>query len=408
MSPRQIVGWSLKEAICQTVDPVLLKRFLTAEKEYRCSGSSDLSNTSSNRRPTRKSNRPTLDDAVIADLRSHLISGRLVAYGRATRYATDLTPIPSAAWVQLVFRDCRRSIVAEGGSRSPIITDVRIFPVLYVDDIVDCLHGMPLVQAFRDYVFGDFQLACLQKKPIRYGGEHRQLSSRPALYSSYWDVRHGEVPERGTLGYYMDGRDGPAAHHANEVLRLRFGRVVSLLAEEKLIADGVSRSDGSRVSIPSAMWLRREAHLDLTNGDYFDRYPGESRNLEGKVFPLYLGLTLRRAQAQSLHVKHTDRDDLQSAPTADARTSKGILTAAERQRIELECKKWLAGLMNASPLIRTYTNEWLLKEAERLWPNISGRSFVTARKAAILQTGAVAWGVAGATPKSRHYNRRGD
>ena len=192
---------------------------------------------------------PTPDDAVIADLRSHLISGRLVAYGRATRYATDLTPIPSAAWVQLVFRDCRRSIVAEGGSRSPIITDVRIFPVLYVDDIADRLHGMTLVQAFRDYVFGDFQLACLQKKPVGYGGEHRQLSRRPALYSSYWDVRHGEVPKRATLGYYMDGRDGPAAHHANEVLRLRFGRLVSLLAEEKLIAEGVSRSDGSRVSI---------------------------------------------------------------------------------------------------------------------------------------------------------------
>jgi hypothetical protein len=204
MSPPQFAGWRLQEAIRRTVDPALLRRFLAAERDYRRGGSSGLPGASFNH-PRAQGSKPSRD-AVIDGLRSHLISGRLVAHGRATRRAPDLTRIPSAAWVQLVFRDCRRSVVAERATGGPIITDVRIFPVLYVDDIVDRLHGMPLVQAFRDYVFGDFQLACLQKKPVRYGGEHRQLSGRPVLYNSYWDVRHGEVPERATMGYYMDGK----------------------------------------------------------------------------------------------------------------------------------------------------------------------------------------------------------
>jgi hypothetical protein len=199
---------------------------------------------------------------------------------------------------------------------------------------------------------------------------------------------------------------------AEDALRDRFRRIIKPLIDGEIVAEAAVYGQGALIEISRAMWLRKTAVLDLYQGDFYVRYPDPGGDGEERVAPLYLSLMLRRPKtdsAEKLHVRPIDDVDVRPATTASTSEvrGKGIRWAEDQQRIEDECYTWLADIMRKSPNRRSATNGELLSAAQTKWP-ISERSFSAARKRAIAETGAHAWRVAGATPKSPQPNRRDD
>ena len=421
------VGWTLREAIRRAVDPDLLKRCVSAEREWRRVGAptrsvrhvgltNDLCATGTNRGHREmhafRSAQPSAADAVGEALRGHLVSGQLVARGRRGSPLAESVSIPASAWKTLKFGNFTRSIAAEPPPAKTSIYDLRVVPALYADDVVARLDDKPLVQVFDRFVFNDPQVESLRKRAIARGGNPRNVGFQSRLYHAYWYIDHGTAPDDDSIGFLLDRDDLPLARLADEALRDRFRRIIQVLQDGALVAEGALNGQGATVEISRAMWMRPGAVLDLVKGDYFDRYPDSGNDPEDRVAPLYLSLILRRpkpALRDMLHVKPIGHVVLRPATTglSPSPGGKGIRGAADRQRIEGECREWLENLMRESPDQRTATNDQLFATARKRW-GISERSFSTARRLAIADAGAHAWGVAGATPKSLRGNRRGD
>ena len=420
-------GWTLREAIRRTVDPDLLRECVSAERNWREAGAPtrfvrhagvtdglnaiDTPRDESGKRALR--NEQSITTLAVTDaLRSHLLSGQLIASGRRGSPLAEHLPIPSSAWKILKFKSFKRSIATEPGPTKTPVHDVRIVPALYQHDVVAQLDDEPLVQAFNRFVFNDPQVASLRKRAIAHGGKPRTVGFQSRLYHAYWYVAHGTISDDDPVGYLLDGDDAPLARVADRALQDRFCRIVQLLQNGTLVAEGAPRGQGTPIAIPRAMWLRQGAVLDLYKGDYYDHYPDPGADDEDRTAPLYLSLMLRRPNSsptEMLHVKPIQRDGIPASATVFSAKGrgKGARGAVGQQRIEDECREWLVGLMKDSPSKRTATNEKLLATAREKW-GISERSFAMARKLAITETGATAWRVAGASPKSPRDNRRGD
>lgn len=424
---RSSAGWTLREAIRRTVDPDLLRECVSTERNWREAGAPtrfvrhagvndgldaiDTLRDESGKKALRNA-QSTTAHAVAAALRSYLLSGQLVASGRRGSPLSDHLPIPASAWKILKFKSFKRSTAAEPAPAKIQVYDVRIVPALHRHDVVDQLDDEPLVQAFNRFVFNDPQVASLRKRAIAHGGKPRTVGFQSLLYQAYWYVDHGIISDDDPVGYLLDGDDAPLARAADRALQDRFCRIVKLLQSGALVAEGAPRGQGTPIAIPRAMWLRQGAVLDLYKGDYYDRFPDPGDGGEDQTAPLYLSLMLRRpgsTPSEMLHVKPIQRAGVPASATgfSDSGRGKGIRGAASQQQKEDACGEWLIGLMKESPSRRTATNDELLATAREKWA-ISERSFAAARKRAIAETGAVAWRVAGASPKSPRGNRRGD
>lgn len=412
-------GWTLREAIRRTVDPDLLKECVSTERKWREAGAParfvrhggvtdglNAFNTPIDQRGKQALRNAQLNAAfaVTEILRNYLLSGELVASGRRGGPLDDHLPIPGSAWKILKFKSFKRSIAAEPGPANTHIYDLRIVPALYRNDVLDQLDDEPLVQAFNRFVFNDPQVASLRKRAIAHGTKPRTVGFQERLYHAYWYVDHGSVSDNDPIGYLLDGDDAPVARAADRALQDRFRRIVQLLQNGALVAEGAPNGQGAPVKISRAMWLRHGAVLDLYKGDFYDRYPDLGRDGEDRIEPLYLSLMLRRPNSppiKMLHVKPIQHEVVPASATVLSASGrgKGVRGAAGQQRIEDECREWLVGLMKESPSKRTATNDQLLAAAREKW-GISERSFAMARKLAITETGANAWRVAGASPKS--------
>lgn len=424
----QDAGWTLREAIRRTVDTDLLRHCISAERDWRRAGAptrivrsfgldrdAEAGDQGQKNRQARVLRNTQLSAAhsVAEAFRAHLISGQLVARGRRGSPLAEIVFIPASAWKLLTFKNFRRSVVTEPAPNKTAIYDVRIVPALWADNIVYQLDNEPLLRAFDSFVFNDPQVARLRKLAVEGGGEPSTIGFQSRLYQAYWKVDHGIQPIDDPFGFFMDVDDRPFCRSTEVVLRDRFRRIVQLLIDGVIVAEGALNGQGAIVTISRAMWLRKGAVLDLYKGDFYHRYPDPGGDGEKRVPPLYLSLMLRRPRAEStekLHVKPTEHDNARSSTaTFVMETSrKGALGAVARERAQLSCREWLAGLMRESPKKRTHTNDQLWTIAQKNWPGISERSFATARKLAMADTGAHLWGVAGATQKSPQTNRRGE
>src|SRR6185437_10429693 len=179
----------------------------------------------------------------------NLVSGELVARGRRGSPHAESGLIPGSAWKTLNFDDLKRSIVCEPAPSKTKIYDLRFVSALYADDILEHLHGEPLVQAFKRFVFDDPQVASLRRRAIARGGKPRNVGHPHLLYQAYWYVDHGTVPKDDSIGFLSERREGPHAQAANEALRDRFGRLVQLLRDGKLVADGALSGQGAMAEI---------------------------------------------------------------------------------------------------------------------------------------------------------------
>ncbi|HEV2630827.1 MAG TPA: hypothetical protein VGV41_19560 [Pseudolabrys sp.] len=414
----EVAGWTLREAVRRTVDPDLLKQCVSAERDWRRAGARHLDLADDAETRDRQNEQlQLLRDAQLnaaksvgEALRAHLISGQLAARGRRGGPLAEIVSVPASAWKLLTFTDFRRSVATEPAPDKTAIYDVRIVPALWADDALLRLTDQPLLRAFDLFVFNDPQVASLRKTAIARGGKPRTVGFQSRLYHAYWYVDHGTERDTDPAGFLLDGE--PRSRVAEDALRDRFRRIIKPLIDGEIVAEAALSGQGALVEISPAMWLRKTAVLDLYQGDFYDRYPDPSGDGEERVAPLYLSLMLRRPKtgsAEKLHVKPIDHVDVRPATTASTSKThgKGIRWAEDQHRIEHECYTWLADMMRKSPNRRTATNGELLAAARAKWP-ISERSFSAVRKRAIAETGAHAWRVAGATPKSPQPNRRGD
>lgn len=420
----QDVGWTLREAIKRTVDPDLLKQCVSAEREWRKAGApnrfvrsfgldhDDQSDEASlNRRlQSLRNARLSAANAVVEAFRAHLISGQLVAHGRRGSPLAEIVPIPALAWKVLKFKDFKRSVVAEQLPNETAIYAVRIIPALYADDIVNRLDKEPLVKVFDLLVFNDPQVSSLRKKAIARGGEPRTVGFQSRLYHAYWYVDHGNESGDDPTGFLLDGGDHGPSLRAEDALRDRFRRIVRLLINGEIVAEGALYGQGAVTEISRAMWLRKTAVLDLYQGDFYDRYPDPGGDGEARVSPLYLSLMLRRPKAEvpeKLHVKPTEHDLVpqSSLSSASSATHAAELKAARkvqsRVQARRECSEWLQAEMRKSPGKRPFPKPYWREQAAGRWVSLlSYRAFDDAWDEAIAKTGAIAWAAAGAPKRS--------
>jgi len=418
----QSAGWTLWEAVRRTVDPDLLKSCLSARRDWRRAGSPrfvypfrlDRSENAQRNRYLRALQAAHLSaaNAVAEALRAHLVSGLLVARGRRDSPLAEVVSIPAPAWKLLRFKDFKHSIVMEPRPNKTVVYEVRVIPALCSDDVLHRLYDQPLVEVFDRFVFNAPQVAALRKRAVARGGRPRTVGFQSRLHQAYWYIDYGLPPAPASIGGKIDQHDLGQARMADAVLRDRFKRLIQLLLDGTLIAEGAPAGGGEPVEIPRAMWSRKGAVLDLYKGDYFEQYP-DLQASEGHILPLYLGLTLRRAAVpptEMLHVKPIQHDHLlqSTSPaipplTQDPSTnSKAVRNAKSRAEARQECSEWLQEEMRKSPSHRPFPKPKWRQEARARWGDLlSYRAFDDAWDQAVTKSGAVAWAAAGAPKRSK-------
>jgi len=144
------------------------------------------------------------------------------------------------------------------------------------------------------------------------------------------------------------------------------------LSDGRLTADGFNRN-GDLVEIPAREWPRLQ-HFEERDRDVFKFHPLDQYETYSEVL--------------------FQRDELLREwprPVGKAKS-------------EIECRRWLIGLMRESPARRTHPKAELRNIAFRKFKPISLRQFNGAWNRAIEEAGALQWKKAGRTPKkSNHY-----
>jgi hypothetical protein len=190
---------------------------------------------------------------------------------------------------------------------------------------------------------------------------------------------------------------------SDRVLRKRYGTLIGYLRSGKLVAQGLSK-DGAQATIAHSVWQRDRTHLDLYNGDLVEYDPDGRKSLEESYRTICLGLTLSKPNlpAPALHVKPISRDTTLSSTIEGAPSPRGLAKGSQpalRMAAEQACAKWLIAMMKDSPTKRLFTTPELWVQAKRKWPHLTERDYHSARKMAIHETCATAWGAGGAPGK---------
>lgn len=220
-------GWNFQEAVRRTVNPGTMAEWISAER------ASDKDRIKVGTREARKK--------IADDLKAHLESGRLLAWGRQGTRPANFEPIAPSEWTSANFSISRRSMRIGIGNAE--IFDLRIYPVLNAPNALGYLIDKPLLEIFRNYVFADPQVAALRKRAIAKGGEPFDIGFQKRLLQAVWPVDYcwGSVWNK-PMG---DRRNElPSTRLANLVLARRFARLVQYFAKGELIAEGVQHRDG--------------------------------------------------------------------------------------------------------------------------------------------------------------------
>ena len=273
-------GWKLAEAVRRTSDLAALKEAISKRRKWRKAGWPIYitCRAADGRTPDPDPADGAWKAFEVAReprLRDLLARGRLIAWGRRESAVADLKPIPPSAWDHLRIKDFKRSIVRERQMAKSRIFDLRIFPVVHAPDAVDHLADMPLIDAFRQFVFDDPQVAALHAFARARGGQPFEVNFQRGLYEAIWPADFGRGPPSDLLLLMLDrvqcGRFGSRSfcRLATVVLGRRFAALIGALASGELAASGVTQTGQNEV-IPRSLWLRDRTRLDLHNGDLLE------------------------------------------------------------------------------------------------------------------------------------------
>jgi hypothetical protein len=354
--------WTVAEAVRWTVDPAVLWRCIAARKNGRKAGaqlrpprkSTDVKDENA---PHSESNsqvqRNVLDEMrssaleVENALHLHLKSGRLVALGRCGNPDGQVKPVEPSAWDYLKFESLRQSVVSEGPPAQMLIFDVQLYVALDAPDAVGYLAGKTMVEALREFVFGDPQALTLRERAKAKAGRPMEPGFRRGLLSTFWPLYCGGPTWERFLFFWENTRDPVARrleHQANIVLGRRFAKLVEHLSAGHLVAEGIDRSGRSAVAIPRSLWVHERMHIDVVNGDLVELLP-DAESPKDEWSTMFTGLVLRKADvpASVFHGKPKTHDVVRLHTTAPQTTAlrKGIMGAEAQAAARSACSEWL-------------------------------------------------------------------
>jgi hypothetical protein len=319
------------------------------------------------------------DRSVTAALRDLLEQGRLIAWGRRGSATGNDRSIPPSAWRLLRFRDLHLSIVSEhGGGKARMIFDVRLYPVLEAPDAVEHVTGMTFADACQALVLADPEVAVAAERAADAGGKplaHTSSAGRMILPIGHDPATAAKSRARETTAARL-------IREADAILRARFDRLIRLLAEGDVAADGVGKSDGELSSIPRVYWLDRRIRVDLATGDLL-------REIRRTSFALRAVFTRVSLRAPSEQTRLADSNDNQKAgrpprwPREDSRH-------ASMDEFDA-CYLMLCEAMRKNPEQPTKRKDEWWRVARKKWRQLSYRKFQLGWAQAVVETRAFGW-----------------
>jgi len=263
------------------------------------------------------------------------------------------------------------------------------------------LDGLSLTEAFQRYVIHDQEVVAQAEILLKLEDRHSSVflkgQSPGAFVDFHWplDSTSSKLAYR-FVARFMNFVGEPlpvpsvAISNISEVLVDRIRRLRGMLVSGEVVAIGTFAQTGIEGPISRLQWVRNDISIDVSNGDLCD-------GQDNRAKPMWTGLSFRVPSALSNDQQNSVPSKLLATP------SKAKAQIQTKENCRLECIAWLVDLMKLSPDVGTFSKEELWIQVKRRWPaKVSQRAFEGARSAAINQTGAQAWKVPGAKPKSRH------
>jgi hypothetical protein len=375
-------------------------------------------------------NRPTqiktMEERIEAACLDHLKCGRLIAYGRQGSLNADLQLISAAQWNALTNVEWQNSSAADDRLARSALLDIRVYPPLIAPCHLDLLAGRPLVEAFKQFVLGDPEVATLGREAVRLSSEFEAVFVRGCcqIYGfKEWPLAFERSvmvstvhPEEAKRSIY----DGPGEPDplevviAAEALKHRYRALISILRRGELEGRGLPTTAGHSDVILRSIWSHEDFHFSANTGDVLQDNP-ESTGRHDRLIRRWIGVVLQRSNSSDqrihplgkmFHGKPPVHDELLSttpAPQAAAiQQSKAIAHVRAKVTSRKACEAWLKEIMAASQNQRIFNREELWAQAQKQWPGtLSERQFLAARGEAIRVTQAFAWG------REEHRRNRG-
>ena len=402
-------GWTLQEAFQRCVDPHVLARREAATEAWREAGAPTRFVRLMGPAPRVSRDhgrhlylqmRAATAEATIS-FRRLLHERRLISWGRRESPIADHAPIPASAWSGLSFHHWQRSVVVEDTVAKTKIFDIKVYPVLEAPDVVDHLDGKTLLEACRDHVLHDPEVAAARSAATSALGNPASFGFAWPPYRAVWPVGYSPLStEGGPIGCLKGDDESDSSSRltavADELLRSRFARLIEYLASGTIVAFGSSRRGGASAPVPRAYWQRRSTYIDLENGDLLERSPHARDHTTALSAPTFRGLVL-------------GAPDAEMAPQSADRQRR-IVYQMRRQPPNIQtapltynaCLEWLISEMQKSLRERRKPKDDWWKDAQKRWPKkLSHRAFDRAWAAANETTGAV-WSYPGAPRKTAH------
>ena len=375
-----------------------------------------------------------IDQEIEAGCLDLLRSDRLIGYGRPDNSNAGLQLLSSAQWKTFSRIEWKSSTAVNDQPGGNSFFNIRIYPPLLAPSRIDLLAGLTLLEAFKQLVLGDAEVAPLGKKAVQLSPDKAAVFGRGRcqvfgieewpLAFDRWVMVSTVHPDPAKRSIY----DGPGDPDPIEVviaadaLKHRYRALISMLQRGDLEGRGLPAAPGYPDVIPRSIWSHEEFHFDARTGDVFQDNP-ESTGRYDRLIRRWIGVMLQRPNLPDrpmqlagmiFHGKPPVHDRLPSAPPepqhAPPSQSKAVARVETKTTSVRACEAWLKGIISESPNQRTRSIEELWAEAERKWPDtLSRRKFEEARAAAIGSTpGASAWAAGGRPKKPPHANRRTD
>jgi hypothetical protein len=360
-------------------------------------------------------------EKIKSSCHQYLLRGELVAYGRLVNQDGGLAPISPAAWKNLAIDWHRGKVFKDTGIE---IDHVVIFPPLIAPCRNEFLNGLPIVDAFRNFVLKDPEVVALAAVALPLAPKWKPFfGHRQSMYSAAsewpvnvdrWEFLKPVHPDRAKQSVFErhDDADRIETVIAVEALKHRYRSLLSVLQAGLMSARGIPAREGYSEQIMRSVWSHEAFYLQVETGDLLqDNERSEGRY--DRFLKSWIGVVLGkpapvisedgRVPTNLFHVNNTDFDEspltaMENNSTARRRPEGRTDTVTTSYR---GCVTWLAGLMRESPNVRKATIDELWRKARRQWPNtLSHRSFIAARNEAIRTSGASAWAAAGRSKKS--------
>jgi hypothetical protein len=363
-----------------------------------------------------------------------LRSGRLIGYGRPGTSNAGQQSISMTQWKSFSRIEWESSTAADDRPGGNSFFNVCVYPPLLAPCHTDLLTGLTLLEAFKQLVLGDAEVALLGRKAVQLSPDFAAafVNGRCEIHGveewplafDRWAMLSTVHPDPAKQSIY-DGAGDPDPIEvviAAEALKHRYRALISKLQRGEIEGRGLPAAPGYLDVIPRSIWSHEEFHFDARTGDVFQDNP-ESTGRHDRLIRRWIGVMLQRPNlpdrpmqlaGMMFHGKPPVHDRSPSgtpeSQQASPTQSKAVTRVEAKTTSVHACEAWLKGMISDSPNQRTRSIDELWEEAKQKWPKtLSRRKFLDAREAAIASTpGASAWAVGGRPRKPQHPNRRTD